>query len=141
MYTKRHMGRPQRPLAKIRETAIQSQIMAALDWRGILNWREQPTPVPIRRGADIVGLRRVSERNRGIPDIFALYRGRLIGIEVKSINGRQRAEQKRWQEDLTRHGGIYVLARDWADVVPVLDALGGPQTSPVAITHPTSPTV
>ena len=52
----------------------------------------------------------------GTPDILGTYQGRAIGIEVKSATGRQRPEQKLWQAQFERAGGLYILARSVDDV-------------------------
>ncbi|QHJ84041.1 MAG: hypothetical protein [Caudoviricetes sp.] len=52
----------------------------------------------------------------GQPDIFMIYRGRFIGVEVKTKTGRQSEKQKQWQRNCERAGGIYILARSVDDV-------------------------
>ena len=52
----------------------------------------------------------------GAPDIVAVVDGRYVGIEVKGPKGRQREEQKQFQQDLERAGGVYVLARGLEEV-------------------------
>jgi len=39
---------------------------------------------------------------------------------VKSESGRQRPEQRTWEERIVKAGGIYVLARSWADVAAAI---------------------
>ena len=84
--------------------------------RGIFYWRSQPTPVPIRRGREILGIRRIPAAQRGMPDIMGLYKGSLIAIEVKSDIGRQTDDQKHWQTLLEANGALYTVARSWQDV-------------------------
>jgi len=38
--------------------------------------------------------------------------GVCVGIEVKTTTGKQRPEQKQWQEVFERHGGVYQLRRE-----------------------------
>lgn len=52
----------------------------------------------------------------GQPDIFAIIQGRFVGIEIKSAAGRQSKDQKNWQRNCERAGGIYILARSVEDV-------------------------
>lgn len=52
----------------------------------------------------------------GGPDIRGTWCGRAIAIEVKSAIGRQSREQKLWQAQFERAGGLYVLARSVDDV-------------------------
>jgi len=49
--------------------------------------------------------------------------GRRVEIECKTPRGRQSQAQKRWQEMIERHGGIYVLARSTDDVARALAGL------------------
>jgi hypothetical protein len=103
-------------LVRMRETEIQRAIIDNLRWRGILAFRCQPAPVPIRNGRNIVGFRKADPFNVGIPDIICVIRGRFVGIEVKSAIGRESPEQRDWQGRIERAGGVYVLARSWEDV-------------------------
>ncbi len=105
----------------VSESAIQRSILDNLLYRGILAWRQQSIPTPIRRGRSIVGLRRADPHTVGIPDIACIVRGQYFGIEVKTETGRQRPEQKEWQQKLQAAGATYVLARSWEDVAKTLD--------------------
>lgn len=107
-------------LVRMRESEIQRSILDNLRWRGILAFRCQPAPVPVRKGNAIVGFRRADVFNVGMPDIVCVIRGRFVGIEVKSKSGKQRPEQRVWQERIAKAGGAYVLARSWEDVVSAL---------------------
>lgn len=102
------------------ETPIQAGILDNLIHRSILAWRNQKGIIPIRRGRAIVGQRKSDPRTNGMPDIICIIRGRFIGIEVKSAEGKQDANQKRWQGDIVRAGGIYILAKRWEDVTMTL---------------------
>ena len=103
-------------LVRMKETEIQRAIIDGLRWRGILAFRCQPAPVPIRNGRSIVGFRKADQFNIGMPDIVCVIEGRFIGIEVKSETGRQSAEQIEWQAKIKKAGGTYVLAHSWEDV-------------------------
>jgi len=46
---------------------------------------------------------------RGIPDLTAIYQGKVYQIEVKATGGRQSENQKEFQADWENHGGIYIL--------------------------------
>lgn len=58
---------------------------------------------------------------KGQPDIFLIYRGLFVGIECKSKTGTQTRDQKQWQKNCERGGGIYVIARSVDDVRRVID--------------------
>lgn len=65
----------------------------------------------------MVGFRKFDERRVGIPDLFALVRGHLIGIETKrSTGGKQTVEQVLWAHRIAIAGGEYVLATCVRDV-------------------------
>lgn len=102
--------------AGVRESVIQKAILDWLLWNRVFAWREARIPTPIRRGRNIVGLRRADPHTLGIPDILACFRGRMVGIEVKTDTGKQRPEQKAWQEKIETAGGLYLLARSVDDV-------------------------
>ena len=56
----------------------------------------------------------------GAPDITGVYRGRAIGIEVKTPTGRQSDVQRRFQAAWERGGGLYILARSVPDALAAL---------------------
>ena len=60
----------------------------------------------------------------GQPDIFAIIQGRFVGIEVKTVVGRQSKDQKNWQRNCERAGGLYILARSVEDVEAALREAG-----------------
>jgi hypothetical protein len=103
-------------LVRMKEIEIQRAIIDGLRWRGVLAFRCQPAPVPIRNGRSIIGFRKADQFNIGMPDIVCVIQGRFIGIEVKSTIGRQSPEQIEWQLRIEKAGGTYVLARSWEDV-------------------------
>ncbi len=58
---------------------------------------------------------------RGIADLYALRDGQHVWIEVKTSRGKQSDWQIRFQQDIEKHGGTYILARGIEDV----EHLGG----------------
>jgi hypothetical protein len=104
------------------ESILQRQVLDALLRMGVCCWPHKNIPVPIRRGRTIVGLRRADPILIGLPDIFALVKGKLYGIELKrSHKGYgQTLEQRTWQERLTRNGADYFLAYSLDDVLEKL---------------------
>jgi len=65
----------------------------------------------LRGQADITGVLRRRRDGVGV----ALY------IEVKSETGRQREEQKTFEANIRRCGGIYILARSLEDVTSEIE--------------------
>ena len=102
---------------KLLETPVQSIILDHLTREGVFCWRSQPTPVPIRRGRIISGLRAVPHQLKGMPDIMCIYKGNFVGIEVKrESGGKQTPEQLSWQKRVLSEGGYYTLASSWKEV-------------------------
>jgi len=64
-------------------------------------------------------------RIRGIADIYLLYNGRSIWIEVKSEVGKQSIYQMAFEKLVKENGGYYFLARSIADVEGALLAIEG----------------
>ena len=56
----------------------------------------------------------------GSPDIFVVHNSKIYGIEVKNERGRQSDSQRTWQDNFTKSGGIYILARNLDDVLQKL---------------------
>ena len=52
---------------------------------------------------------------KGTADISATIRGRSIKIEVKIGKDRQSEAQKKYQYDVERAGGIYIIAKNFED--------------------------
>lgn len=72
------------------------------------------------------GARPVRFNPKGTADIVGLIApaGRLLMIECKTATGRQSPEQKTMQHVITKHGGLYILARSLSDVDAALAAVG-----------------
>jgi len=50
--------------------------------------------------------------------------GQRLEVELKKRDGRQDADQKIWQAEIERYGGLYILARSLSDaLVPVCEAM------------------
>jgi len=105
------------------ETQIQHAILDWLLWNQIFAWRNQRIPTPIRRGRQIIGLRKADPATVGMPDILCCIKGRLIGLEVKTDTGKQSKEQVEWGERLEKAGGVYAVVRSVDDVESVIKSL------------------
>ena len=93
----------------MRESEVQRAILDYLRYRGILHARTNAG----RRGG-------VHLAPKGWPDITAMYRGRFVGIEVKSSDGTLRDAQIEALLLIRDGGGIAIAARDVADVARML---------------------
>ncbi len=60
---------------------------------------------------------------KGQPDIIGCIRGRYVGIETKTQSGQQTKEQKAWQYNVERSGGLYILARSVEDILHALSII------------------
>lgn len=76
-----------------------------------------PVPSASRRNPRQAGvMRRAGELMPGIPDIILVYKGRIIGLELKAPKGRLSPEQKVFHERLTLSGAVVFVARSLNDV-------------------------
>jgi hypothetical protein len=54
---------------------------------------------------------------KGVPDLEGCTKdGRFLGVECKSVRGRQTPEQKAFGEAVRTRGGVYVVARRVEDL-------------------------
>ena len=93
--------------------------MEWLELKHIFHWRNNSGT--LRKGRHYVKFGK-----KGSPDIFALVRGTLFGIELKAHDGFQSQVQKEFEVEFTRTTGvnppcgIYVLAWELGHVVTAL---------------------
>ena len=57
----------------------------------------------------------------GFPDLIVWFKGRLVGLEVKSAKGRQSDSQKDVQEAMEYNGGEYHVVRSIDDVARIFE--------------------
>lgn len=57
----------------------------------------------------------------GIPDLWVLWRGRYGVIEIKADDGELSEPQQEVITALARNGGRIAVARDWIEVLAILD--------------------
>ncbi len=97
---------------KMKESEIQTAILAYLKARGVMAWRV-PLGAVLRAGG------RVKSKNpmSGHPDIAAIYGGRYLAIEVKTEKGRVAPHQQQWIDNINAEGGLAFVARSVDDVV------------------------
>ena len=62
--------------------------------------------------------------DRGVPDIICCFKGRFIGLEVKSERGRVSGPQKLQIKRIRRAGGRAAVVRSLDDVKRVLSDSG-----------------
>lgn len=99
----------------IREADLQKTILDYLTAKRIFHWRNNS-------GATKVGNRFVRYGLPGSPDVICVVKGQFIGIEVKGqdkrgVWGKQNENQVKFQQDLEKAGGKYILAKSLNDVI------------------------
>ncbi len=62
----------------------------------------------------------------GAPDLLILWKGRVIGLELKTGKGRLSPQQMAFSMRWTTAGGVYAVARSLEEVAGLLDAAGVP---------------
>lgn len=71
----------------------------------------------------------------GIADIMGHYWGRATAIETKTKRGKLRDTQKKFRDQFTRDGGIYIVARSPDEAISALKSLS-PKGNPHERTFP-----
>jgi hypothetical protein len=98
------------------ETRLQSQIMKALkDVPGLVLWRNNAGAID--RGGGVMmrfGL------TKGASDLIGIYRGRFVGLEIKTRTGRLTAEQNVFLKTVTAYGGLAGVCRSLDDALRIL---------------------
>lgn len=57
---------------------------------------------------------------KGFPDIICLKDGLLIGLEVKTGEGKQSKEQKEIEKYFKKHGAAYFVVRSLEEVIEII---------------------
>jgi hypothetical protein len=112
------------------EKAIQNEILvAASALEGCMFWREASAKAWVGRVVEHKNGRVTLERAQpiiagcpGIPDIMGIVNGRSVGLEVKTVDGRQEDTQIRFQRVYEAKGGLYRVVRSPEEAVAFLRA-------------------
>ena len=86
------------------ETSTKYAIKDYLNLKGVFNWY------------NLAGMGAM----KGIPDMFALHKGVLYGIEVKAPKGKVSDHQADFLVRLNRAGGVPIVARSLDDVMRII---------------------
>jgi Holliday junction resolvase len=54
---------------------------------------------------------------KGIPDMVAIKKGRVLFLEIKKPTGKQSEHQKEFQQNIEYQGGEYILVRCLEDLI------------------------
>lgn len=99
---------------KISEKEIQKTILEYLQWNNIFSWRNNSGYIftKYKGKTQMIKMGAV-----GSPDIIGIYKGKFLGIEVKSATGTLRPEQKEFLDKINAEGGFAFVARNLDDVI------------------------
>ncbi|MES2342293.1 MAG: VRR-NUC domain-containing protein [Pseudomonadota bacterium] len=103
------------------ESALVRQLLQYLSLRGVLAWRANQIPAPLKGG----GFRKFAGL-KGVSDILGVLPpgGRLLAVEAKSPTGRLRPAQARFLDAVNARGGLGIVCRSLADLERGLAAEG-----------------
>jgi hypothetical protein len=92
----------------ITESSLQKSVMQWLKLHDVFAHRNNTGSTRTANGGYI------SFGCKGSADIYALHNGVAYGIEVKGYDkngrlGKQSKEQKQWEHDFVKAGGVYIL--------------------------------
>ena len=94
---------------------LTQQILSHLFSIGCFAWRANTTGVWDYANA----LYRASPK-KGVPDILGCYKGRFLGIEVKSPTDRLNPEQEGFQRSIAHAGGVCFMIKSYEDYITKL---------------------
>jgi len=70
------------------------------------------------------GKTRYISAHKGTPDILGILpNGRFIGVEVKSIKGKQSEYQESFERNCKVNYGVYLLVRDIDEAIAMIDTI------------------
>jgi hypothetical protein len=94
------------------ENEIQNEVFDVLKDEGIFFWRSNNIPVCNTKGRGKWRYRKLPKHTpRGLPDIIAIYKGRLVAIEVKRKYEKLTPEQADIGLKIVSNGGEYLVVR------------------------------
>jgi hypothetical protein len=102
---------------KVKEKAIETQILHFLAYKGIMAWKiENQGTFDAKKG---IYRRKIGPgRTLGVSDIVGLLpNGRLFAIEVKSATGRISEHQEQFLNRIKQNEGLAFIARSIEDVI------------------------
>lgn len=120
---------PYRIAAYYRDDTANGLTKCVIDWIKLNGWQAERIntmgrPIDNRQQVtDVLGRTRTiggitwvqSTSTTGSADISATINGRSVKIEVKTGKDRQSEAQKKYQEDIEKAGGIYIIVKCFDD--------------------------
>ena len=101
--------------SQIRAAIYQALKVAIRPYKGFI-W-------PIETGGRDRRNNRITKGQAGAPDLFMVYRGMPVAIEVKKPKGVQSDVQKEFQANMEAAGGIYKIVRSVDEALEMLKDL------------------
>ena len=95
---------------------LTQQTIEYITLRGGMAWRNNT-------GAYKTETRFIRYGHKGSGDVFALYRGKFLSIEVKVGRDRLSPDQEDWMERVEACEGVAVVAHTLDDVIAALDRI------------------
>lgn len=104
---------------------------AIIKWFDVEGWQAERISVTGRMldkrkvVSDVLGHKRVigstqyipSSMRKGSADISCIFHGKALKLEVKIGRDRQSDNQKKYQADIERSGGVYWIVTSWEDFI------------------------
>ncbi len=88
-------------------------------------WWTAVNPIPAKSRA-AAGISKAMGLRAGTPDIVMCWKGRLVGIELKTGRGRVSSAQLEAHDAITLAGGVVTTCRSLDEVAALLATLGVP---------------
>lgn len=100
------------------ETQIQKDIIEYLE--ELQYNKKKCYVIRVNSGYAIMAGRVIKLAPEGTPDIIVCYKGKFIGLEVKSSTGKQRVKQKEAQDFIESAKGQYYIVRSLQAVKKII---------------------
>ena len=98
------------------EQEIQKQILDYLKYRGIFCWKNNTNGIYVRARNTYIPSHAV-----GVADIIGIgFHGQFMAIEVKRAGGKVSSDQRAFLDEVTRNGGLAIVAYSVEDVEKAL---------------------
>ena len=88
-------------------------------------WHHSPNEVGQRTGVGLIQKRKRQGVRSGWVDIEVIYKGRFIGIELKTKKGRLSEAQKKCHDDIILAGGLVPVCRSLTEVMDFMETACG----------------
>jgi hypothetical protein len=103
------------------EKDIQKSILEYLSKVNCYFWRSNNIPAFSKNFDGTMRFRALPKYTpRGLPDIFIIYRGYPIALEVKKPGAYQKPDQKKFEENYKKHGGEYYVVYSLEDAQNIM---------------------